>query len=50
MTRIYVDTNVIVDAVTGRKNKTGKDLSNQAGKLFYGAMLCKYHIVVSTDA
>ena len=41
------DTNVFMDAVTGRRNKSGKDLSVYAGKIFSDAMSCKYHVVVS---
>jgi len=48
MTTIYVDTNIFIDAITGRANKYGKDLSTPAGKMFYDSMSCKYHIVIST--
>ena len=41
------DTNVFIDAVTGRRNKSGKDLSVSAGKIFSDAMSCKYHVAVS---
>ena len=39
MTVIYPDTNVFIDAVTGRRNtRSGKDLSVSAGKIFSDAM------------
>ena len=47
MRKIYVDTNVFIDAVTGRKNRRGRDLSVPAGKIFTDAMSCKYYVVVS---
>ena len=47
MTIIYPDTNVFMDAVTGRRNTRREDLSAPAGKIFTDAMSCKYHVAVS---
>ena len=47
MTVIYPDTNVFMDAVTGRRNTRREDLSAPAGKIFSDAMSCKYHVAVS---
>ncbi|MHA1829509.1 MAG: type II toxin-antitoxin system VapC family toxin [Candidatus Heimdallarchaeaceae archaeon] len=48
MSILYVDTNVFIDAITGRANKHGKDISEAAGKMFYDSIACKYHIAIST--
>lgn len=45
---VYVDTNVFIDAITGRLNKYGKDLSAPAGKMFFKSMSCEFHIAIST--
>ena len=47
MTVIYPDTDVFMDAVTGRRNTRREDLSAPAGKIFTDAMSCKYHVAVS---
>ena len=48
MTTLYIDTNVVIDAVEGRKNIFGKNIGNPASDLFYQTISCKYHIIVST--
>ena len=45
--KLYIDTNVILDAVEGRKNKFGKDIGNTAADLFLKALSCKYRLIVS---
>ena len=47
MALIYVDTNVFIDAVTGRSNKYGKNLGDPAMRVFHDSILCKHSIVVS---
>jgi len=44
MTCLYIDTNVIIDAVEGRKNKFGRNIGNPAADLFTQAISCKYHL------
>jgi len=48
MTKLYIDTNVIIDAVEGRKNLLGNDIGDYAMKLFSEAISCKYHIIFSS--
>ena len=48
MTKLYIDTNTIIDAIEGRKNKFGKNIGNPAADLFLQAMSCKYHLIIST--
>ena len=48
MTHLYIDTNIIIDAVEGRKNKFGKNIGNPAADLFTQAISCKYHLIIST--
>ena len=45
---IYIDTNVIIDAVKGRNNKFGKNIGNPASDMFLQAILCKYQLIIST--
>ena len=47
MTQLYIDTNVIIDAVEGRKNKFGRNIGNPAADLFTQAISCKYHLIIS---
>jgi predicted nucleic acid-binding protein len=47
MAKLYIDTNVIVDAVEGRKNKFKKNIGNPASDLFYDTISCKHNIVLS---
>jgi len=44
---LYVDTNVIMDAIEDRKNIFGNDIGTPAFKLFKEAISCKYHIIIS---
>ena len=48
MTKLYIDTNVIIDAVEGRKNLLGNDIGDYAMKLFCEAVSCKYDIIFSS--
>lgn len=48
MSRLYIDTNVIIDAVEGRKNRFGKNIGNPASDLFIAAAACKHEIIFST--
>ncbi len=47
MTKLYIDTCIIIDAVEGRKNEFGKSIGNPASDLFFQATNCKYHIIIS---
>lgn len=46
--KLYLDTNVLIDAVERRKNKFGKNIGNPASDLFFQAVSCKYHIIISS--
>lgn len=48
MTKLYIDTNIIIDAIEGRKNKFGKNIGNKASSLFKEAISCKYHLIISS--
>ena len=48
MTTLYIDTNIIVDAVEGRKNRVGKNIGNPASDLFGEVISCKYHLIISS--
>ncbi len=46
--KLYIDTNVIIDAVEDRKNMFGKNIGNSASDLFWSAISCKYSLIIST--
>ena len=48
MSKLYIDTNVIIDAVEGRKNKFKKNIGNPASDLFLDAIGCKHNLIIST--
>lgn len=48
MTKLYIDTNILIYAVEDSKNYYGKDISNSSSKLFWESALCKYHLIIST--
>jgi predicted nucleic acid-binding protein len=48
MSKLYIDTNVIIDAVEGRKNKFGKNIGDYASDLFNDAIICKHQLVISS--
>lgn len=48
MTNLYIDSNVIIDAVEDRKNVFGKNIGNPAFKLFKEAISCKYYVIISS--
>ncbi len=48
MATLYIDTNIIIDAIEGRKNKFGKDVGNPACDLFLDSTLCKHTLLFST--
>ncbi len=45
--KIYVDTNIYLDYLLGRRNKQGKDLSRPAFEVFKRTMSCEFHIIIS---
>jgi len=47
MTKLYIDANVLIDMIDGRKNEFGEDLSDPASKVFADAINCKYHLIFS---
>lgn len=46
--KLYIDTNVVIDAVEGRKNEFGRNVGNHAADLFFAAISCKYTMIIST--
>lgn len=48
MLSLYVDTNVFLDALLGRKSLTGRDLSKIATKFFHRAISCEFYIIISS--
>ena len=48
MPKLYIDTNIIIDAVNGRHNKFGKNIGNPASDLFFNAFSCKHQLIIST--
>jgi len=47
MTTLYIDTNVIIDAIDNRKNEYGNNIGDSAAKLFSEAIGCKYYLIFS---
>jgi len=47
MTKLYIDTCIIIDAVEGRKSEFGKLIGNHASDLFLQATNCKYYLIIS---
>jgi len=50
MTKLYIDTNIIIDAVENRCNVFGRNIGNPAADLFSEAISCKYYLIVSSWA
>ncbi len=50
MTKLYIDTNIFINAINAETNIYGKDLSNVALQLFYQVISCKYQILLSSWA
>ncbi|MCK5477089.1 MAG: type II toxin-antitoxin system VapC family toxin [Candidatus Aenigmarchaeota archaeon] len=48
MTKLYIDTNIFLDAIGFRKNLFGKDIAAPASKLFFRSISCEFHIIIST--
>lgn len=48
MERLYIDTNVIVDAVEDRCNIFGKNIGTSASNLFLKSLSGKYQLIIST--
>ena len=48
MTKLYIDTNIIIDAMEGRSNLFNKDIGTPALRLFEEAVSCKYYLIIST--
>ncbi|MFW5705230.1 MAG: type II toxin-antitoxin system VapC family toxin [Nanoarchaeota archaeon] len=46
--KLYLDTNIFLDAILDRKNLSNRDLSNSANSLFLQAISCKHHIIISS--
>jgi predicted nucleic acid-binding protein len=47
MTKLYIDTNVIIDLIDDRENEFGENLVEHASRLFTEAILCKYNLILS---
>jgi len=48
MNKLYIDTDIVIDAVEDRKNIFGKNIGNPAADLFIQAVSCKYQLILST--
>ncbi len=48
ISKVYVDTNIYLDYLGGRKNKDGRDISEPAFQVFNQCLSCNFEIVVST--
>ncbi|MFH1649097.1 MAG: hypothetical protein ABIA93_00940 [Candidatus Woesearchaeota archaeon] len=44
---LYIDTNIVIDAVENRKNVFGKNVGSAAADLFIRAAGCAYFLVIS---
>ena len=47
MTKLYIDTNILVYAIEDSKNPYGKDISSSSSDLFWAAASCKFHVIIS---
>lgn len=48
MNLIYVDTNIVRDALEDRDNRSGRDIGTPAMSVFSRAEACQFEVVVST--
>ena len=48
MALLYIDTNVIIDAVKGRTNRSGIPIGDYASDLFFEAASCHFRLVISS--
>jgi predicted nucleic acid-binding protein len=48
MTLLYIDTNIFLDIIKGRKSLSGRDLARPATKLFYRTISCEFNLALST--
>ena len=48
MSKLYLDTCIIIDAIKGRTNIFGKNIGNPACDLIKEAISCKYHLIISS--
>jgi len=48
MTLLYIDTNIFLDIIKGRKSLSGRDLAKPATKLFFRSVSCEFHLALST--
>lgn len=48
MIKLYIDTNIFIDVLQNRKNRSGKDIAGFAARLFADAVSCKYQIILSS--
>lgn len=47
MNLIYIDTNVVIDALEDRNSSAGRDLGTSAMSVFSQALACRFDIVIS---
>lgn len=47
MTKLYIDTNILVYSIEDSRNLYGDDISSSSSKLFWEAASCKYHVIIS---
>jgi predicted nucleic acid-binding protein len=48
MSLLYLDTNIIIDAAEGRKNKFGKTIGNPASDLLLASAMCNHDLIISS--
>lgn len=47
MTKLYIDTNILIYAIEDSLNPYGADISSSSSKLFWEAASCKYQVIIS---
>lgn len=47
MSKLYIDTNILIYALGDSENPYGKDISSSARKLLFEAVTCKHQVIIS---
>jgi len=47
MTKLYIDTNILIYAIEDSMNPFGDDIISSSSKLFWEAASCKYQVIIS---
>jgi len=48
MTKLYIDTNILIYAIEDSENIYGSDISSSSRKLLFEAVTCKYQVIISS--